>query len=212
MTIKTGIRSLASVIMFAVIFFGVAAQAQQTTATQQRSSSLELTYDYVRTNGPPNGCGCIGLNGGGAAYVHPLRSTPISIIGSVGVTHASGISLPGYTLTLFTYTAGARYVPHMKSPLFQPYGEIQVGGVHASGTLATTPSLAGSSISSAFAATAGGGINLLFHRRIGFKLVDAEYLTTNYANGSTDHQNDLRISSGLIFSFCSSKTCSVTKK
>jgi len=211
MKMRMEICSLVQAVVISALFSWGVAYSQQFTATQETRPTLELTYDFVRTNGPPNNCGCINLNGGGIAYVHPLGGSQFSLVGSVRAGHAGEIGLPGYDLTLMTYTGGVRYLPRVRSFLIHPYGEIQVGGAHASGTLAGTPSLAGASIGSAFAATAGGGINLVLHSRVSFKLIDAEYLATNYANGSTDHQNDLRLSTGLIISLCRSNTCATAK-
>jgi hypothetical protein len=207
MKMKIEIRSFAAVLL-AVTSVGWTARAQKPMVTQERSPSLELTYDFVRTNGPEGNCGCIHLNGGGAAVVYPLRHSEFSLVGRLGATHGSGIGTLGYDLTLFTYTAGARYLPKLRRSTLQPYVELQVGGVEASGSLASAPSLAGNGIGAAFAATAGGGVDLNLHKRISFKLIDAEYMTTNYANGDSDHQNNLRISAGVVLSFCRAEKCS----
>jgi hypothetical protein len=211
MKMKPAVRSLAAVLTFALMSLGVSAHAQKPMVTQERLPSLELTYDFVRTNGPEGNCGCIHLNGGGAAVVYPLRHSDFSLVGRLGATHGGGIGALGYDLTLFTYTAGARYLPRMRRSAFQPYVELQVGGVEASGSLANAPSLAGNGIGAAFAATAGGGVDLNLHKRISFKLIDAEYMATNYANGDSDHQNNLRIGAGVVLSFCRSGKCSASK-
>jgi hypothetical protein len=62
--------------------------------------------------------------------------------------------------------------------------------------------------------TAGGGIDLKIHRHIAIRIVQAEYLMTNFADLSTGNvelpgpvtlnrnmQNDIRLSSGLVFGF-----------
>jgi hypothetical protein len=181
------------------------AVAQQAEPRHGTPSTLELTYDYTRTNGPPGDCGCIHLNGGGVAYVRPVHDSTVSLVAQVGATHAGGIGTLNYDLTLLTYTAGARYSPRLRRTYLQPYGELAIGGAYASGSLSKAPSLAGNGIGNSFAATVGGGINLKLRQRLSFKLIDVEYLTTNYANGDTDHQNDLRLSSGLIVSLFSTK-------
>ena len=181
------------------------AAAQQVEPRHSAPSTLELTYDYVRTNGPPGNCGCIHLNGGAVAYTRPVHDSNVSLVARVGASHAGGIGALNYDLTLLTYTAGTRYSPRLRPSYLQPYGEIEVGGAHVSGSLSSAPSLAGSGIRNSFAATVGAGIDLNLRHRISFKLIDAEYLTTNYANGNTDHQNDLRLSSGVIFSLRSAK-------
>jgi outer membrane immunogenic protein len=199
MKMTLGIHSLAQAVTVFALLCGTTANAQNVSPIH-KSTSVEVTYDYVRANGPPGSCSCFSLNGGGAALVVPVTGSPFSVVGSIATTTGGGIGAQGYNLTLFTYTIGARYTPYIKSRLFEPYGEVQIGAIRATGTLASTPSAAGSNINSAFASTIGGGINLRTHRRIGFKLVDAEYLLTTYANGTNDHQNNLRVSAGVTFS------------
>jgi outer membrane immunogenic protein len=199
MTKRLGIHSLAQVVTVLALLGGATANAQNASPFQKHSS-LEVTYDYVHSNGPPSGCGCFSLNGGGAALVVPVARSPFSVVGSIAATHGGGIGPQGYSLTLFTYTIGTRYTPRVTSRMFEPYGELQIGAVRATGSLANTQSAAGSSINSAFAGTLGGGVNLMTHGRIGFKLVDAEYLLTTYANGTNNVQNNLRISAGLTIS------------
>jgi hypothetical protein len=53
---------------------------------------------------------------------------------------------------------------------------------------------------SAFAGPAGGGFDLELHHHFAIKLVQADYLVTTFSNGSTNHQNDLRLSAELAFS------------
>jgi hypothetical protein len=52
--------------------------------------------------------------------------------------------------------------------------------------------------------TAGGGIDLNIHRHIAIRIVQGEYLMTRFADlstGNRDTQNDIRLSSGLVFGF-----------
>jgi hypothetical protein len=52
--------------------------------------------------------------------------------------------------------------------------------------------------------TAGGGIDLKIHRHLAIRIVQGEYLMTRFADLSTgdrDTQNDIRLSSGLVFGF-----------
>jgi hypothetical protein len=207
MQMNLGIHSLAKIWAVAVLLTAASVQSQQPAEKQVKPSSLELTYDYIHSNGPPGNCGCFVLNGGAAAYVFPLQHSNFALVGRLGASHDGGIGASNYDLTLLTYTAGVRYLPHTKWPMFQPYGEVQAGGAHAGGSLSSAPGPSGGGLGSAFAGSIGGGIDLHLHKQISLKLIDAEYLATTYANGSNDHQNNLRISAGIVLSFCSSKKC-----
>jgi opacity protein-like surface antigen len=88
-----------------------------------------------------------------------------------------------------------------------PFAQALFGGVHASQvTLSNCTGVLCTPLPSenAFAMTAGGGIDLRIHRHVAIRIVQAEYLMTNFADlstGNRDTQNDMRLSSGLVFGF-----------
>jgi hypothetical protein len=45
----------------------------------------------------------------------------------------------------------------------------------------------------------GGGLNIYFTRNFGIRLLEADYVRTVLPNGSTNSQNDLRLSVGLTY-------------
>jgi hypothetical protein len=183
-------------LMLALAMTGTGSRAQaQQAAPHQASPSVELAYAYTHTNGPPGNCGCFGLNGGTAAIVYPLQGSRVSLVGEFAGSYAGGLGSAGYDFKLFTYTAGARYSPKFKYKSLEPYAEMLVGVAHAGGTVAT-----GDKISNAFGGSAGGGINLPVNHHLAVKLVQADYVSTTFVNGDTDHQNDFRITTGLVFS------------
>jgi len=55
----------------------------------------------------------------------------------------------------------------------------------------------------AFLFTAGGGADWRLTPRIGIRLVQAEYLHSQFLNGSgnSNRQDNLRLSTGVVFSF-----------
>jgi hypothetical protein len=53
----------------------------------------------------------------------------------------------------------------------------------------------------AFAADFGGGVDLSLNRRFSLRLIQADYLLTTFDNGSNNHQNNLRISAGVVIHF-----------
>jgi outer membrane immunogenic protein len=204
---KTNLSIRILALFFLALPGGWIAGAQGTPpAVAEHRVGLELMYDYVHTNGPPGGCGCFHLNGGGGAVVVPIKSSPFSILGRVDGTHGGGIGSASSDLTLITYAAGLRYALPMRRGILRPYGEFAVGGAHSGGSLAGGSSTTGK-LGSAFAGSVGGGLNLQLRPMFAIKLFEAEYLATTFANGVNDHQNNLRLSAGVAFTFCSFKGC-----
>jgi peptidoglycan-associated lipoprotein len=48
---------------------------------------------------------------------------------------------------------------------------------------------------------AGGGLDIGFTRLIALRAIEADYYLTRFDNGVNDHQNNLRISAGVIIRF-----------
>jgi outer membrane immunogenic protein len=178
------------------------AQSQSTAVTEKQfRSELAFDYNYVHSNAPPGDCGCINLNGGSATFAWPVKPGGFAVVGEISVTHAGGISSNGYDLTLSTFTAGARYLPRLGHSPMQPFGQVLVGVAHSSGSLVQAPNPAASNAGAAFAALVGGGLDLRANGRFSIRLVEADYLVTTFDNGINDHQNNLRISAGIVFHF-----------
>jgi hypothetical protein len=95
-----------------------------------------------------------------------------------------------------------RYRPGFAMGPLAPFGQVLAGGAHAGGTLVegNTPA-AGSSV--AFASNVGGGLDLKFgaESRFSLRAVEADYLVTLFHNGLNDHQNILRLSTGITIHF-----------
>jgi outer membrane immunogenic protein len=157
-----------------------------------------VDYNYVHTNAPPGGCGCFSMNGADAWLAYNL-TRPIAVVAQIGSQHASNIGSSGTDLTLTSYLFGLRY-SRRKSERFVPIGQILLGRAHASGTFA--PGSAGNAGSpTAFAMATGVGLDVEMSERFAVRLLQADYYLTQFVNGVNDHQNNLRISTGLIFRF-----------
>jgi outer membrane immunogenic protein len=164
-------------------------------------SELALDYSYVRSNAPPGGCTCINLNGGSATFAWPVRPGGLAAVGDVTVTHAGSIGSSGYSLTLSTFTAGARYQPRMGNGHVRPFGQVLAGLAHSSGTLVQGSNPASANAGAAFAANVGGGLDLKASRRFSLRLIEAGYLVTTFDNAANNHQNNLRIGAGVVIHF-----------
>jgi outer membrane immunogenic protein len=175
--------------------------AQPAAAPAQPRADLALGYTYLRSNAPPGGCGCFNLNGGSATFGWRVGQSHIAIVGDVTVAEAGKVSSNGYGLTLTTITFGTRYQFRLGHSPLHPFAQILAGVAHGSGSLVDGQNPSVSNSGGTFAGNAGGGLDLKITHRLAIRLVEADYLATTFDNGNNDHQNNLRLSSGVVFHF-----------
>jgi len=180
---------------------GAAAQTPREPAGVKPRTELALGYTYLHSNAPPGGCGCFNLNGGSATFAWPLGSGQFALVGDVTIAHAGTVSHSGDNLTLSTFTAGVRYLPPIRHSSLQPFGQMLLGLAHSSGTLVQDSNPGAANAGAAFAGNFGGGLDLRATPRFSMRLVEADYLLTTIDNGSNNHQNNLRISAGVVIHF-----------
>ncbi|MGD0736896.1 MAG: hypothetical protein ABR976_17320 [Terracidiphilus sp.] len=105
--------------------------------------------------------------------------------------------------TVFTYLFGPR-LSFRSHERFTPFAQVLFGGIHASQET-LCPSCAPLLPSeNSFAMTAGGGLDVKVRHHIAIRIIQAEYMMTRFENlstGSTASQNDMRLSTGLVFRF-----------
>jgi outer membrane immunogenic protein len=176
------------------------AQAAPTTESTARPE-VALGYTYLRSNAPQGSCGCFNVSGGNATFAWPLASGKFALAGDVTIAHAGTVSSSGDNLTLSTFTAGVRYLLPMKSRSFQPFGQVLAGLAHSSGTLVQGANPGAANAGAAFACNFGGGLDLRVNPRFSIRLAEADYLLTTFDNGTNNHQNNLRISAGVVIHF-----------
>lgn len=166
----------------------------------QEASRVDVgvDYNYLRTNAPPGGCGCITLQGGDG-WLSFNFTHHVAVVGQVSGQHASNIAGSGADLTFTSFLAGPR-VSFDVSRRLVPFAQVLFGGAHASGSLAPGNSFVDGS-SNAFAMTAGGGIDIGLSRRLAIRAAELDYFMTRFKNGVNDRQNNLRVSAGIVFHF-----------
>jgi len=178
----------------AFMLFATAAAAQGDRPLFQ----LGVDYNYVRANGPPGECGCFSMNGGNIWAAYSFTHS-FSAVAEFSGQHASNINSTGEDLTLFSYLFGPRYTLR-KFDRWLPFGQVLLGGAHASGTF--QPSLSGASGSyNSFSLVAGGGLDVSVTQHIGIRAFEADYYLTHFPNSVNGRQNNLRIAAGLLFQF-----------
>lgn len=183
-----------------LVMLGLCASSVFVPAARAQADKFEfgVDYNYVRANGPPGGCACFSMNGGNAWAGYHLTDA-ISAVGEFSAQHAGNINGSGEDLTLFSYLFGPRYTLQA-SDRWQPFGQVLLGGAHASGTF--EPSVSGGAGSyNSFALVAGGGLDVNVARHIGIRAIEADYYLTHFPNGVNGRQNNLRISAGVVFRF-----------
>jgi outer membrane immunogenic protein len=192
------IRTLLPFSLLALLGIFSAAVFAPTAAAQENKWELGADYNYVRANGPPGGCGCFSMNGGNAWGGYRVTNE-ISAVAEFSAQHAGNINSSGEDLTLFSYLFGPRYTLR-HSDRWLPFGEVLLGGAHATGTF--EPSFTGGSGSyNSFSLVAGGGLDIHVARHIDIRAIDADYYFTRFPNGVNGRQNNIRISAGLAFRF-----------
>lgn len=90
--------------------------------------------------------------------------------------------------SFYTYTVGP--VLTARLPVIQPFVHALFGGATLS---------SGGASSSAFAMFVGGGLDLGLRKGIGFRLVQADWLMTKFADQTQDRQG--RVSAGIVLKF-----------
>ena len=107
---------------------------------------------------------------------------------------------------VFTFLGGPR-LSYRHFERVTPFAQVLVGAAHASPVKLSGCTGAGCTVlpgETNFALTAGGGLDIGLTRHVAFRLFQAEYLMTRFSNLTNDGsnmQNDLRLSSGLVFRF-----------
>jgi outer membrane immunogenic protein len=190
-------------LLFAAAASAASAQADTSSKVASPRPEVALNFAWVHTNAPTGACGCFSILGGGGSFAWPVSKWHFSPLVDVAVTSNSSTSLGGspYSLTLTTVTAGGRYFVPAHMGRFAAFGEGLIGLAHASGTLAQPPNPASTNAQAALAAQLGGGLDLNTSPRLALRLLEADYLYTGFNNSADNHQNNVRLSAGIVLRF-----------
>jgi opacity protein-like surface antigen len=177
---------------------------------------LFLGYSYLRAvPTDTNGNRLEWLNGGSTSLAFNFNRY-LGIVGDFGGFNDSRLQLTGAGVpstvvdsdgTVFTYLLGPRF-SYRKYSRITPFAQVLFGAIHAS-DVTLESGCAGAACTvlpteNSFTLTAGGGLDFRLHHHIALRLIQAEYLMTRFddlATGSTGTQNDIRLSTGLVFRF-----------
>ncbi len=135
---------------------------------------------------------------GGAVDVSAEIHQGLSVVVSISGAHAGNILGSGVSLTTIDALAGPRYRWTPISHKYAFFGQALIGEAHGRNSLFPAQQGAVSSYDS-FALQTGGGVDLWFSRRVAIRLIEMDWLRTQFPNSTTNVQNNLRISAGLVF-------------
>ena len=198
-----------SVVGAGVLFvFGAAAQDWPKYETS-------LDYTFTRFNSATN-VPAFSANGGSGQFAYNFNRWFSGVI-DLGAVHNGNIHSFKLDTTVTNYVAGPRIAVRSGSR-FTPYFQVLFGGVYATSSTAAplaaitqdagvTP--AGTTIratrqETAFAMTAGGGLDIKISKHVSFRPIQVEYFLTRLQNLRTfddNNQNNIRYSSGFNFTF-----------
>jgi len=105
--------------------------------------------------------------------------------------------------TVFTALGGPR-LSFRSHERITPFAQALFGGIRASQESLCTGCVHSLPTETSFALTAGAGLDLRVRQHLAIRLVQAEYLMTNFEDlttGKKANQNDMRLSTGIVFRF-----------
>ena len=176
---------------------------------------LFVGYSYVRAI-PEMAAGnrLVWLNGGSTSIAYNFNRY-LGMVADFGAytnsemrfngAYTSTVDVNSSNLAVLSYLFGPR-LSFRQHERFTPFVQVLFGGVHANQI-----SLTGCTFSctflpsqSSFAMTAGGGVDVKVSHHVAIRVIQAEYMMTDFASyttGASGTQNDMRLSSGIVFRF-----------
>jgi outer membrane immunogenic protein len=150
-------------------------------------------YSYVRDNPSTSGVPSFNLHGGSASVAYNVNNW-LGAVADFGGYHENNILGSGVDGTLSTYLFGPR-ISYRKHERFTPFAQALFGVAHSSVSFGSTDN--------AFAASFGGGVDVKLFHRLSWRPAQVEYLLTRFPETTTSRetQNNLRVSTGVVFHF-----------
>jgi outer membrane immunogenic protein len=172
--------------------FGTAAYAQDVP-----KFDLFAGYSYLRANPATPGIDSFSMNGGSASLAYNANNW-LSGVADFGGYHANNILGTGIDGTLSTYLFGPR-VSYRRNSRITPFGQVLFGVAHIGGN----HGLEFSTSNNSFAMTVGSGVDFKLSQRFSVRPVQVDYLLTRFNELGTgaQNQNNLRVSTGIVFHF-----------
>lgn len=173
--------------------------------TVSKSYPIALSFNYTAmiANAPPGDCGCFLLNGGSSEELFHVWKN-IAAVAQVAGGWSDRIPQSQQGLSLITYMGGPRYSFHVARRLTL-YGQFLVGGAHGFASYFPKNDMQSTGSANSLAFAPGGGLEIGVKHWLSVRAIEGEFLATHLPNNSNDQQNNLRISSGVVFRFSSAR-------
>jgi outer membrane immunogenic protein len=186
--------------LLAVFTMTITASAQATPAAhgpRDYPGEVSLGYTYLRSNAPPGGCGCFSMNGGTLQVVAPIPRR-FTVVGNASVVTQKNVDGTNTSLTLGSIVGGFRY--RRIYGKWEPFGEVMAGRSEATGGFRKIGITPGGG-PWAFTGLIGGGLDRRISPRWAVRLFNVDYYPTTFMNHTDDHENNLKVTAGVVFHF-----------
>jgi hypothetical protein len=174
-------------------------------AAQSAPIDLAVTYDALHTNHITAQSFWMQ---GGAVELGARMVRGLGIAARVEGLHAGTNTTNAEPLSLVTAVFGPRYTFETRSRRYAIFGEGLAGisnGFHSLFSEGSGPvgavNAGTTSSSDALAVDVGGGLDVRLNRRFALRAFRAGYLRTQFPNTTTNVQNSLSLSAGLVLRF-----------
>ena len=180
-----------------------AAQADATASNGRAPTDIAVTFTAENAN-PVGGGGNFWLKGGNVEMGNNLwHGLGFAVNG--GGSHSSSIGTQGIPLSLWSLAAGPRYrvalsphySPKVKSSVF---GEFLIGGTKGFNSYFPNPGGAATKSDSLVFVTSVA-IDMKLTHLLALRPIQAAWVRSKLSNGTTNVQNDIRLSAGIVFQF-----------
>jgi hypothetical protein len=179
------------------------AQTSSPGEPHRQGVDFAVTYGTIgaqQVNGPMRW----GQAGSGEIHVRLYRG--LGVVALVTGQHIGSSSAQTAPVSFVTVVFGPRFTVDLSRTRFSVFGQGLVGEADGfqslfavgSGQVAN-PGNGTTSSASALALEAGGGLEFKLKRHISLRLAQVEYVRTQFPNGGTNTQNNLRVSVGVSF-------------
>ncbi len=178
--------------------------AAQSSAPDNIAPQVEVAfgYTYVRARTVVAAGCCFNMNGGSVSAAVGVNQW-LSLVGEFGGYYTGDVRSSRDSLSVFPFIFGPRF-SYRRSQRVTPFVQGLFGGGHAGGTLYTRTFREGSappSARNAFAMALGGGLDVNLSRHFAIRAFQADWFFTQFPNGATNHQHNMRLSAGVVVRF-----------
>ena len=195
------------IVLLAALMIASVAAAQTTPAAAEQSKPVEVavTYDALHTNHITAQSFWMQ---GGAIELGARLHRGLGVAARVEGLHAGTNSTNGEPLSLVTAVFGPRYTMETRSQRYAIFGEGLAGisnGFHSLFSEGSGPvgsvNAGTTSSSNALALDIGGGVDVRLSHHFAIRAIRASYLRTQFPNTTTNVQNSLSLSAGIVVRF-----------